>query len=694
MAFIINLHGPNTNNLGKMVANTLNDLGYDAIAVQSVRRDVELRAPDTLDGSLEVCDAIATRQAEVNRQAIEHAKETGQDVVLICGPIVDSYKGYQGDRGDSGYREAVAAAVEADAAGLELMPRSGLRESVVTDYRNFLRDARVAPRIEGSIEFGHQDIVNIACDELAQERKTHPMKRDMDKRVDFDRSKLVSSFKRTAVGVHQAIEELPEDSPMRKQLERMVEHALEDGYGGVRMDTVRMPNNGMQQLDELLEPIKAGRASLGRDDFRSSNVVDEDQDNDRAAERAAEEPEADNRSAEKMPQDTAKDLASKEKPANERNLKVDNKSVSDTEDKMTDNAKDRNNKVSGKSGFVNIEFASADVRFKSFTDRSGTDRLRMTMTMPQGTEVAGKDLSGWKVSMLAQPFMKRDKEAGKPVRYGFKSDRGVEFFKYDRNNQRIEYPAAGDAPVMPEALKGAVEAAYESRSVSTDKQPAEVMDQGKDSAERKFCGITFARCDIHVKDFTSRSGEEKHSLICRIPQHTIVGGKDLGGHLISKVLSDKQMAHANSDKPFTVSFQAGGDVSVYPPSTFENATPFDYNYRKGEQIPTEALIAAVEDAYDMRLGDARNYEAQQEAKGQELSGNVLRVKEMLEERDVAAVRSGSKDVAQEFNENGGSSTDLDELCEAKGDEAESFDASRDSLMSIEGIDLYDKDVEF
>ena len=44
MALVINLHGPNTNTLGKLIAGALTEMGYSASAVPSCRRNMELEA--------------------------------------------------------------------------------------------------------------------------------------------------------------------------------------------------------------------------------------------------------------------------------------------------------------------------------------------------------------------------------------------------------------------------------------------------------------------------------------------------------------------------------------------------------------------------------------------------------------------------------------------------------------------------
>lgn len=98
MALVINLHGPNTNTLGNLTAGALAEMGYSTAAVPSCRREMELaalggneQAIRLTDGSLESCVELASMQAERNRRFID----PDADVVIVCGPVVDSFWGYK-----------------------------------------------------------------------------------------------------------------------------------------------------------------------------------------------------------------------------------------------------------------------------------------------------------------------------------------------------------------------------------------------------------------------------------------------------------------------------------------------------------------------------------------------------------------------------------------------------------------------
>lgn len=624
MALVINLHGPNTNTLGNLIAGALTEMGYSASAVPSCRRNMELeamggdeRAIRLTDGSLESCVELASIQADLNRRSVD----SGQDAVIVCGPVVDSFWSYKGDRGDSFYRAAIETAVDFDAAQYELVPSGGLSEQTLKKFRAFLRD-------RGD--------------------------------VDLDPEQAVAGFKNVATSVQEAIRQLPEGSEMRMKLESMVDRALEDGYGGIHLETVRKPTGRTMSLGDLVQ------SEVDAASKRKDIAVDRDGEAGVAEEGHAAE--------------------TTDSPA----VTQDEKAKAGK-----DNSKNENNKekVMGDSGaekkpeYINISFENRDVRVKPFTDRNGNERLRINMTMPKGTTVGGKDLSGMKVSMPAREFMKRDKDAGKPVRYGFRSDRGVRFFKYDEQNRRIDYPGEGDPAIMPSDLAAAVAAAYQGKE--------NAKSEPRRDASREYTGLTFAPCDMKVKTVPVEGGPDKNFLLCKLPPHTAVGNRDLGGMIVSKFLTDRQLAYAQSGKPFTASFKSGTPVRVYPVSGEDSRGNFDYDFRNPLEFTAAALVAGIEDAYDARLLNARDYEQNLEASGKEMPRAAADAKQMLEDRDAAASRQGSKEAALEYHRTGGGEDmPLSDLCEAKGDEANGCLGDQPIAIAGPELDLYDEDVDF
>lgn len=663
MALIINLHGPNTNTLGKLIAGALTEMGYSASAVPSCRRKMELEAMRGDDqairltnGSLESCVELAAMQADLNRRSIDPK----QDAVIVCGPVVDSFWGYKGDRTDSFYRASIETAVEFDAAQYELVPSGSLTEQTLKKFRAFLRDCGVRPRISGQLDYGYHDVIDIVRKEVALDRKEHPVQGADRGNVDLDCEKAVAGFKNAAISVQEAIRQLPEGSEMRMKLEGMVNRALEDGYGGIHIETVRKPMGKTMSLGNLVQ------SEVDAASRRKGAPID------RPIEAG-------------VPEDVPADKTNAERTS------VKNEGTKVNEEKNKENKKKEkdmeNSGAEKKPEYINISFENKDVRVKPYTDRNGNERLRINMTMPKGTVVGGKDLSGLKVSMPAREFMKQDKDAGKPVRYGFRADRDVHFFKYDEQNQRIDYPAEGDPAIMPSDLADAVAAAYQNKEASKSEPQRDTS--------REYTGLTFAPCDMKVKTVPVEGGPDKNFLLCKLPPHTTVGGQDLSGMIVSKFLTDRQLAYAQSGKPFTASFKSAMPVCVYPVNGDDSRDNFDYDFRNPQEFSAAALTAGIEDAYDARLLNARDYEQNLEASGKEMSRAAADAKQMLEDRDAAASRQGSKDAALEYHRHGDAeNTPLDDLCDAKGEDAADRQGNQPAVIVGPEPDLYDEDVEF
>lgn len=662
MALVINLHGPNTNTLGNLIAGALTEMGYSASAVPSCRRKMELealhgdeRAIRLTNGSLESCVELAAMQADLNQRSIDPE----QDAVIVCGPVVDSFWGYKGDRSDSFYRASIETAVEFDAAQYELVPSGSLTEQTLKKFRAFLRDCGVRPRISGQLDYGYHDVIDIVRKEVALDRKKHPVQGTDKEIVDIDCEKAVAGFKNAAISVQEAIRQLPQGSEMRMKLEGMVDRALEDGYGGIHIETVRKPMGKTMSLGDLVQS-EANAASK-----RKGAPID----------RPSEAGVPEEGPAGKTTDSSTTVLDEMAKAGEEKN-KNNKKKEKDME----------NSAAEKKPEYINISFENKDVRVKPYTDRNGNDRLRINMTMPKGTVVGSKDLSGLKVSMPAREFMKQDKDAGKPVKYGFRSDCDVRFFKYDEQNKRIDYPAEGDPAIMPCDLAAAVAAAYQGKEAAKSEPQRDVS--------QEYTGLTFAPCDMKVKTVSAEDGPDKNFLLCKLPPHTMVGNQDLGGMIVSKFLTDRQLAYAQSGKPFTASFKSDMPVRVYPISGDDSRSNFDYDFRAPQEFSAGALVVGIEDAYDARLLNARDYKQNLEASGKEMPRAAADAKQMLEDRDAVASRQGSKDAALEYHQGGGEDMPLSDLCDAKSDEAADRQAGQPTIIPGPDLDLYDKDVEF
>lgn len=663
MALIINLHGPNTNTLGNLIAGALTEMGYSASAVPSCRRKMELEAMRGDDqairltnGSLESCIELAAMQVDLNQRSIDPE----QDAVIVCGPVGDSFWGYKGDRTDSFYRASIETAVEFDAAQYELVPSGSLTEQTLKKFRAFLRDCGVRPRISGQLDYGYHDVIDIVRKEVALDRKEHPVKNPDEGKIDLDCEKAVAGFKNAAISVQEAIRQLPEGSEMRMKLEGMVSRALEDGYGGIHIETVKKPMGKTMSLGDLVQ------SEVDAASKRKGAPID-------------------------LPGETG---FAKESPVGKTTdspAAVQDEKAKVNEEKNKNNKKKERDMENGgaekKPEYINISFENKDVRVKPYTDRSGNERLRINMTMPKGTVVGGKDLSGLKVSMPAREFMKQDKDAGRPVKYGFRSDRDVRFFKYDEQNQRIDYPAEGEPAIMPGDLAVAVTTAYQNKETAKSEPQRD--------KSREYTGLTFAPCDLKVKTVPVEGGPDKNFLLCKLPPHTSVGGQDLSGMIVSKFLTDRQLAYAQSGKPFTASFKSDMPVRVYPINGEDSRGNFDYDFRSPQEFSVAALVAGIEDAYDARLLNARDYEQNLEASGKEMPQAAADALQMLEDRDAAASRQGSKDAALEYHRHGDAeNTPLDDLCDVMGEDAADRQGNQPAVIVGPEPDLYDEDVEF
>lgn len=144
---------------------------------------------------------------------------------------------------------------------------------------------------------------------------------------------------------------------MRVKLESMVDRALEDGYGGIHIETVRKPMGKTMSLGDLVqsEVDAASRRKDVRDEVAAREV----------------EPAEGREAVETHGQDE------EEGKENKNNKDKEKKNKKNTEKDM------ENEFESKKPEYINISFENKDVRVKPYTDRNGNERLRINMTMPK-----------------------------------------------------------------------------------------------------------------------------------------------------------------------------------------------------------------------------------------------------------------------------------------------------------------------
>ncbi|WP_432315490.1 hypothetical protein [Collinsella aerofaciens] len=96
-------------------------------------------------------------------------------------------------------------------------------------------------------------------------------------------------------------------------------------------------------------------------------------------------------------------------------------------------------------------------------------------TLPTGTKVDGKDLSGFNFTTFQKPWNKADIEAGKGTGVYVNADRNVSLFKYDQDGQRH------DESIEPQKLSDAVETAREEyRAQHQDHDRSQEQETGLD----------------------------------------------------------------------------------------------------------------------------------------------------------------------------------------------------------------------
>lgn len=137
-------------------------------------------------------------------------------------------------------------------------------------------------------------------------------------------------------------------------------------------------------------------------------------------------------------------------------------------------------------------------------------------TLPTGTKVDGKDLSGFNFTTFQKPWNKVDIEAGKGTGVFVNADRNVSLFKYDQDGQRH------DESVDPQKLSDAVEAARaeyraqhqdHDRSQEQETSLDDLCEQKTAEASELADGITF-NAELEMEKIDCVRGEQSLDDIC------------------------------------------------------------------------------------------------------------------------------------------------------------------------------------
>lgn len=156
--------------------------------------------------------------------------------------------------------------------------------------------------------------------------------------------------------------------------------------------------------------------------------------------------------------------------------------------------------------YTRVRARCEDVEVYSRTSKQGRPYMLAVVGLPEGTTVGGKDLTGFKVDLLARDFNKADKEQGRETTsFSVKSDRELECWR-GRGEERESV-----------TVKGAELAA----AIDT------VMPTPPKTERRELTFINLGhRAITPVRSDPNRMN-------CKLPSGTVLDGKDLSGYSIT-----------------------------------------------------------------------------------------------------------------------------------------------------------------
>ena len=552
MPFVVNLYGPNTHGLARMVSSVLEDRGISCSVVESQRRLAQLeqqRNPDGvhpfIDGSLGGCVACDRAQ----QFAMASALDEGRDVVLNCGGGPDAFFAYKGDIHVGEAAEAVKAAVERFPADAEFLPRGGLSAHTLATWRSFLIDCGSAPASQVRHEYGCEEIVALVAQQISQQRLDLGFDAGREPNIKVkERFDMAQGFKRPAIHANEVLEQLPEGSELRRQVENAVRQAREDGYGGIRYETLR--DGRSASISNVLQGVHIPRPDEVAVE-QVGNVFDKEE----------------NTMAEKeQTQASAEQQAEKSKPE-----------------------------------YTKIKFESEDWKIGFRKNQQGEKYpARVNCTLPKGTVVNGQDLSGAKLSVGYAPWMQNAKNNGQALNAGSRSDQDANVFRVHRVDGKTSFESIKGISMAD--LKAAVEEAYQnppSQDVAT--------------VRHEFIKITFADENTRIaykKDEQGNRTDTPNHLNCTMPEGTVVDGRDISGFKMSRPIHDKDIQAKQNHEPITVNLRADLDAPVF---TFGEDGKFQKveGIKPGEL--SEAVEVAYEADKELAAEDGRENQEHSES---------------------------------------------------------------------------------
>lgn len=244
------------------------------------------------------------------------------------------------------------------------------------------------------------------------------------------------------------------------------------------------------------------------------------------------------------------------------------------------------------------------------TTKDGREFDMMIVHLPDGTNLSGRDLTGFSISVFQGRYTREQLDQGRPVYVSFRPGRSVEVFKgrySDPDYQRIDVDdpaelvaavkqaqgAAGPAPSSgqgggfaggygagrPASGGGYGQAAARPQRIGfigkRDEAGNLVPDQSKVAAMNAQTGrgtygqgerwpsFTIANAAVHPFTRTARNGRTYDMMVINIPEGTIIDGHDLGGFSVSAFQNKRTKAQLSAGEDVTVSLRPGQPVDLF-----------------------------------------------------------------------------------------------------------------------------------
>lgn len=271
------------------------------------------------------------------------------------------------------------------------------------------------------------------------------------------------------------------------------------------------------------------------------------------------------------------------------------------------------------------------------TTKDGREFDMMIVHLPDGTNLSGRDLTGFSISVFQGRYTREQLDQGRPVYVSFRPGRSVEVFRgrySDPDYQRIDVddpaelvaavkqaqeamgpapssgqgggPAGGYGAGRPASGGGYGQTAARPQRIGfigkRDESGNLVPDQNKVAAMNAQTGrgtygqgerwpsFTIANAAVHPFTRTARNGRTYDMMVVNIPEGTIIDGHDLGGFSVSAFQNKRTKAQLSAGEDVTVSLRPGQPVDLF------KGRRSDPDYQTYGVPDPEILAKAVETA--------------------------------------------------------------------------------------------------